>query len=72
MCIQYLRCKNSNSKLHNSTILHFAAKVWPAKTMNDIAKVIFAIHPANYMSMGLEDTFIFFCTKQPKIIIPLL
>ena len=65
MCIQYLSDKKSISKLHNSTILHFAVKVWPTAAIT-LQKYFFSLVQLTPYEYGFRGYLHFFCTIANK------
>ena len=65
MCIQYLSDKKSISKLPNSTILHFAVKVWPTAAIT-LQKYFFSLVQLTPYEYGFRGYLHFFCTIANK------
>ena len=65
MCFHYLSDKKSISKLHNSTILHFAVKVLPPPAMTS-QKYFFSLVQLTPYEYGFRGYLHFFCTIANK------
>ena len=65
MCFHYLDDKKSISKLHNSTILHSAVKVWPPRTVT-LQKYFFSLVQLMPYKYGFRGYVHFFCTIANK------
>ena len=65
MCFHYLSDKKSISKLHNSTILHFAVKVWPTAAIT-LQKYFFSLVQLTPYEYGFRGYLHFFCTIANK------
>ena len=65
MCFHYLDDKKSISKLHNSTILHSAVKVWPPRAVT-LQKYFFSLVQLMPYKYGFRGYLHFFCTIANK------